>query len=88
MLGIDKLFVNTYLNFTFDAAGSDYDETSSSIVFIEESINNVSVQIIADDTSEASEKFYGKISMVDSLPSNVRLEPVRAEVTITENKGA
>ena len=47
----------------------------------------ISVNIISDDTSEAPETFYGRISVVDSMPSNVHLEPLRAEVTIIDMEG-
>ena len=48
----------------------------------------VSVKIIVDEKSEAPEKFYGKISAVNSLPSNILLEPLRSEVIITDKEGS
>ena len=70
------------------AAGSDYDDTSVYLAFIGEFVQMVSVKMIVDEKSESPEKFYGKISAADSLPSNVLLEPFRAEVIITDKEGS
>ena len=75
-------------NYLLLAAGSDYDDTTSYLALIGESVQMVSVETIVDKRSEAPEKFYGKISAVNSLPSNVLLEPFRAEVIITDKEGS
>ena len=48
----------------------------------------VSIQIIGDGISEASEIFFGLLSSADGmvLPSNVHLEPTRATATIMQLK--
>lgn len=59
-----------------------------SLDFIRESLHTISVKIITDEISEAPEKFHGRISAVNSLPNIVRLEPLRAEVTIIDKEGS
>ena len=69
-------------------AGSDYQKTISSLVFVGDSILSISVKIFDDEMSESSEIFYGHLSAARTLSPNIQLKPDRAVATIIDSEGA
>ena len=66
-------------------AGLDYDETTSSLIFTDQSRESVPVDIIDDSLFEFNETFFGRLSAAGILPPNVLLNPIEAEATIIDN---
>ncbi|CAI8033563.1 Extracellular matrix protein 3, partial [Geodia barretti] len=63
---------------------SDYTETSSNIVFGENSLTTtVTVPIVDDSVGEQEEVFYGSLSIVGN--ANVRISQDRADINIIDN---
>ena len=48
-------------------------------------MHSISIMLTDDLIAESSETFYGHISTLHPLPSNVNLEPVIAVATIFDN---
>ena len=70
---------------TPSAAGLDYDETTNSLVFTDQSTESVPVGIIDDSLFEFNETFFGRLSAAGVLPPNVLLDPIEAKATIIDN---
>ena len=64
------------------AAGLDYNETTSSLVFTDQSTESVPVGIVDDNLFEPQETFFGRLNVAGVLPPNVYLEPIEAKATI------
>ena len=77
---------SNFIPFHLYTAGLDYEATTSSLVFIDQSRESVFVSILNDSLFEDSETFFGLLS-ASSLPPNVRLAPTRANATILDDEG-
>ena len=71
--------------FTPSAAGLDYDETTSSLVFTDRSTESVPVGIIDNSFFESNETFFGQLTAASVLPPTVHLDPIEAVATILDN---
>ena len=54
--------------YTSSAAGLDYDETTSSLVFFDQSTESVPIGIIDDSLFESNETFFGQLTATAALP--------------------
>ena len=73
------------LIFGLSAAGLDYEATSRSLTFNDQSRQSVFVPIIDNDFFEDPENFFGRLSADGVLPPNVRLAPIEATATIIDD---
>ena len=75
------------INFQPHAAGDDYDQTTTTLVFFGQSALSVPVGIIDNLLVETSETFLGHLSADGILPPNVRLNPIDSTGTIIDDDG-
>ena len=69
------------------AAGEDYEASSRSLTFNNQSRQSVFVPVINDTRFEDDENFFGRLSAAGVLPPNVRLDPIEATATIIDDEG-
>ena len=82
----DSIIHFHYFSDLLNTAGLDYEQTSSSLTFFDQSTQSVPVTIINDILFEDVETFTGLLSAVGDLPSNVLLEPTVANADIIDNE--
>ena len=78
-------FPSLIIHFYFSAAGENYEATSRSLTFNDQSSQSVFVPIVNDTQFEDDENFFGRLSAADVLPPNVRLDPIEATATIVDD---
>ena len=82
----NNIYTYHYFSDYLNTAGLDYEQTSSSLTFFDQSTQSVPVTIINDILFEDDETFAGLLGAVGDLPSNVLLEPTIANADIIDDE--